>query len=307
MAEAAVIIRTVADLRAHAITTWPQPITLCIPVPEGDPLKVDLVLQGPLPVPLYLYELALLMKEATTAGGRKWWLRQIREPNGSARQAKFDVSVLFVCPHFRSDYKKRETTGRRVTQHTSCVKCTAACRFQGCVDTRDPSVAVVVTGTLIQPVKDIVHTLRTKFDRLKHGKGEILKVAAQIQVVFIFANHCLAEDAWSTVHGQEHRLFRGPLRAERQSKHIWTIYMIQNTHQGHIQPMLPCQKGMMLSYAMTKEVAELSTAGATPATIINFLTKNGQLGMLTAHKVEHIRQTVLSDVDTYSVRPKKNT
>jgi len=82
-----VIIRTVADLRAHAITTWPQPITVCIPIPDGDPLKVDLAVKISLPVSLYLYELALLMKEATTAGGRKWWFRQVREPGGSARQA----------------------------------------------------------------------------------------------------------------------------------------------------------------------------------------------------------------------------
>jgi len=305
-AQAQVIIRTVADLRAHAITTWLQPITVCIPIPEGDALKVNLESQGSLPVSLYLYELALLMKEATTAGGRKWWFRQVREPDGAARQAKFDVSVLFVCPHFRGNYKKQETTGQRVSQHVSCVKCPAACRFQGCVVTRDPSVAVVITGTLIQPVRDILLTLRTNFDRLKHGKGQILKAGGQIQVVFIFENSCLADDAETTVDGREHRLFKGKLRAECQAKHMWTVYMLQNMHQGHIQPMLPCQKGMLLSYAMTKEVAEMSSAGAPPAAIISFLTKNGQLGMLTAHKVEHIRQTVLSDLDTYTVRPKKS-
>ncbi len=87
---------------------------------------------------------------------------------------------------------------------------------------------------------------------------------------------------------------------------MWKVYMLQNTHAGHIQPMHPCQKGLLLSYAITKEVAEVSSAGATPAAIINFLTKNGQLGMLTAHKVEHIRQNVLSDLDTYTVRPKRN-
>ena len=283
-----VIIRTVADLRAHAITTWPQPITVCIPIPDGDPLKVDLAVKISLPVSLYLYELALLMKEATTAGGLKWWLRQVREPEGSVRRPNFDVSVLFMCPHFRSDYKKQETTGQRVSQHTACVRCTAACRFQGCVVTRDPSVAVVITGTLIQPVKDILLTLRKNFDRLKHGKGQILKVGGQVQVVFIFESSCLAEDAWGQVNGREHGQFRGKLRAERQSKHMWKVYMLQNTHEGHIQPMHPCQKGMLLSYAITKEVAAMSSAGATPAVIINFLTKNGQLGMLTAHKVEHI-------------------
>ena len=49
-AQAQVIIRTVADLRAHAITTWLQPITVCIPIPEGDALKVNLESQGSLPV-----------------------------------------------------------------------------------------------------------------------------------------------------------------------------------------------------------------------------------------------------------------
>jgi len=174
------------------------------------------------------------------------------------------------------------------------------------VVTRDPSVAVVITGTLIQPVKDILLTLRKNFDRLKHGKGQILKVGGQVQVVFIFENSCLADDAETTVDGREHRLFKGKLRAECQAKHMWTVYMLQHEHRGHIQPMLPCQKGMLLSYAMTKEVAEMSSAGASPAAIISFLTKNGQLGMLTAHKVEHIRQTVLSDLDTYTVRPKKS-
>ena len=56
---------------------------------------------------------------------------------------------------------------------------------------------------------------------------------------------------------------------------------------------------------MTQQVADMSAGGVRPKEIIQFLSRNGQLGMITAHKVEHIRATVLSDLDTYTVRPKK--
>jgi len=57
---------------------------------------------------------------------------------------------------------------------------------------------------------------------------------------------------------------------------------------------------------MTRQVADMCASGSKPKDIIQFLSRNGQLGMITAHKVEHIRATVLSDLDTYTVRPKRN-
>ena len=99
-------IRTVRDLLAHAITTWVQPITICLPGAEGvqgNSLKVVLCetdSKHPIPMPLFEYELELLVKEGTAAGGRKWWFRARDEPHGTMRKPKFDCSILFVCPHF---------------------------------------------------------------------------------------------------------------------------------------------------------------------------------------------------------------
>ena len=47
----------------------------------------------------------------------------------------------------------------------------------------------------------------------------------------------------------------------------------------------------------------MSAAGATPAVIINYLTRSGQGGMITASKVSNIRAAIESDISVYSVRP----
>ncbi len=70
-------IRTFADLRLRAITTWVQPISMCLPTATGGHevlLCVDDDTQS-LPMPLFEYELVRLFKEGTAAGGRKWWHR----------------------------------------------------------------------------------------------------------------------------------------------------------------------------------------------------------------------------------------
>ena len=41
----------------------------------------------------------------------------------------------------------------------------------------------------------------------------------------------------------------------------------------------------------------------TPLAIINHLTKNGRHGMISRHKVDHIRATIETDISVYSIRP----
>jgi hypothetical protein len=67
-------IRTVQDLQANAITTWVQPIKICLPAAQGvqgNSLKLTLRetdSEHPIPMPLFEYELELLFKEGTAAG-----------------------------------------------------------------------------------------------------------------------------------------------------------------------------------------------------------------------------------------------
>ena len=146
-------IRTFADLRLHAITTWVQPISICFPTAIGGHHEVLLCVRPdkqPLPMPLFENELVRLFKEGTASGGRnrKWWLRQSTSPVGTLRLARFDRSVLFVCPHYRKEYKKQETAGNRNSQHISCVECPAMCRMKGSVVKTDPSVCLIISGKL---------------------------------------------------------------------------------------------------------------------------------------------------------------
>ena len=252
-------------------------------------------------MPLFEYELELLVKEGTAAGGRKWWVRARDEPKGSMGQAKHYCSILFVCPHYRKSYKKQQTLGERESRHISCVECQAMCRLKGKVVESDPSVALIITGTLKQPVKDIVKVLRTDFDLLKHGKAEILKLGLKYQVAFVFPNYCTASDAEVQVnqvpvaHSQLKQQLKPneQLQVREQGRHHWHVYTLRNEHNGHIQPMLPCQKGMYLTYEMTKEIADMSAAGASPTTIIKFISDSGQLGLLTVQQPQNHQEKKL--------------
>jgi hypothetical protein len=297
-------IRNFADLRLHAVTTWVQPISISFPAARGahdDDLKVVLCADQSLPMPLFEYELHRLFKEGTASGGRKWWLRKTTSPIGTQRQAKFDLSVLFVCPHFRKEYKKQETVGNRNSQHISCVQCQAFCRFKGSVVTTDPSVCLIISGKLEHPVNDILRLLRTKFPPFNNIQSEILKLGRTFEVSFIFPSPCTAEDAVLCIQQANSELMPDvSVKVVQQERHLWHVSTLHNEHTGHVEPMLPCQRGLMLSFQMTQQVADMCASGSKPKEIIQFLSKNGQLGLITAHKVEHIRATVQSDLDTYT-------
>jgi hypothetical protein len=122
--------------------------------------------------------------------------------------------------------------------------------------------------------------------------------------VFVFENCCLAQDASACIQGRDHPLFEGTLSAEQQERYIFSVFKCNLKHERHICPSLPSQRGMFMSYQVTQEVADMASAGATPAAIINFLTRSGQRGMISAAKVHHLRATIQSDIDVYSsIRP----
>jgi hypothetical protein len=257
-------IRTFADLRGRAITTWVQPISICFPTATGGHNEVLLCVDDDtqsLPMPLFEYELVRLFKEGTAAGGRKWWFRKSTSPVGTQRVAKFDCSVLFVCPHYRKEYKKQETVGNRNSQHISCVQCPAFCRLKGSVVTTDPSVCLVISGKLEHPVNDILRILRTKFPPLKDIQSEILKLGRTFEVSFTFPNPCTADDATLCIQQANWELMPNvSVKLTEQSRHLWRVATLRNEHTGHIQPMLPCQRGLMLSYQMTQQVAGCTRA-----------------------------------------------
>jgi hypothetical protein len=179
--------------------------------------------------------------------------------------------------------------------------------MKGSVVKTDPSVCLIISGKLEHPVNDILRIFHTKFPPLKNIQSVILKLGRNFEVSFIFPNPCTADDAALFIQQANWELMPNvSVKLTEQRRHLWRVATLQNEHTGHIQPMLPCQRGLMLSYQMTQQVADMCASGSKPKDIIQFLTKNGQLGMITAHKVEHIRATVLSDLDTYTVRPKRN-
>jgi hypothetical protein len=222
-------------------------------------------------------------------------------PSGAVRQAKFDISVRFECPHARVKYKKKATKDTRKSKHLSCVDCPAFVRFKGCCATDDSSVALVVTAKFIQVCHDPLRQLRKEFEQLNSCvSAEIL---ASDRFAFVFQNCCQAEDAHVAVHGKEHGHFHGKLRAETQNRFIFSVYKCNLKHERHLQPCLPSQRGMYMSYAVSQEVANMAAAGAKPASIINYLTRTGQKGMVTASKVNNIRATIESDISVYSKCP----
>ena len=116
-------IRTIQDLIAHAITTWVQPIIICLPAAQGvqgNSLKLTLFetdSKRPIPMPLFEYELELLVKEGTAAGGRKWWVRARDEPKGTMRHAKYDCSMSSFQKKLQ---KARDFRGTRVQASFLC-------------------------------------------------------------------------------------------------------------------------------------------------------------------------------------------
>ena len=119
----------------------------------------------------------------------------------------------------------------------------------------------------------------------------------------MFQNCCQADDALVTVHGKQHGRFRGKLQAETQDRYVFSVFKCNLKHERHLQPSLPSQRGMYMSYAVSQEVANMVAAGAKPAAIINYLTRSGQKGMVTACKVNNVRATIESDISVYSIRP----
>ena len=298
-------VLTVADLRAHTVMEWDQDVQLSFALPGRPALVVALASNLVVPMPMFKYQLQQAVYEGTSNGGVKWWCKRVAFPCGAKRKPKFEMSIRFECPHARTHYVKQVTDSvtadSRKSKHTSCVDCPVFVRFQGS-KTSDRNVAVVVTATFKQNSTDPLRQLRNEFQSLQHCiYAEIL---GSRRFVFVFENCCLAQDASAYIQGRDHPLFQGKLSAEQQERYIFSVYKCNLKHEKHICPSLPSQRGMFMSYQVTQEVADLASAGATPAAIINFLTRSGQRGMISAAKVHHLRATIQSDIDVYSsIRP----
>ena len=147
---------------------------------------------------------------------------------------------------------------------------------------------------------DPLKTLRKEFSSLQRCK--FAEILASNKFAFIFENSCMAEDVEQDVRalqGQEHALFKGELKAVQQSLHIFSVWKLCLEHQRHLEPCLPAHRCMFLSYAMTQEVSNMAANGMTPLAIINHLTKNGRHGMISRHKVDHIRATIETDISVH--------
>ena len=116
----------------------------------------------------------------------------------------------------------------------------------------------------------------------------------------MFSSPCQAEDAEVALQNANTPIqnpdFIGALRVEMQDRHIFSVYKLNLMHEGHLKPTLPAHRGMFMSYEVTQEVSDMAAAGATPATIINYLTRCGTNGMITASKVTNIRAAIASDI-----------
>jgi len=221
-------VLTIADLRGHSITDWEQEVTMSIPFGRGDPIKVVIAPGLVVPRTMFKYQLQQAIYEGSANGGVRWWCKKVSEPCGTVRQAKFDISVRFECPHARVKYKKQSSKDTRKSKHISCVDCPAFVRFKGCCATDDSSVALVVTAKFIQVCNDPLRQLRKEFEQLNTCvSAEIL---ASDRFAFVFQNCCQADDALCTVHGKEHGRFRGKLQAETQDRYVDTTQRLAFAH-----------------------------------------------------------------------------
>jgi len=291
---------TVAALRVQSVTNWVQHVQLSVPFQRGPPMEVQLTEGTTLPKALFEYQLSRAVCQGSAAGGVKWWFEARRVPQGSSRVHGFDVSIRYMCRHARADYSKRATTNSRKSKHVACVDCPVFVRFTGAVATDCASTVVVFKAKFNRFCIDRLKVLRKEFPALCHSISQ--EILASNTFAFVFESSCLAEDA-TVLHGREHELFKGKISAIQQNLYVVCVKKLCAVHQGHLQPTLPAHRCMFLSYAMTQEVANMTAAGMTPTAIINHLTKTGQHGMISRHKVDHIRATIETDVSVYTIRP----
>jgi hypothetical protein len=288
-------VLTIADLRQQSNTNWCQDVELSFAFRRGEPLKVLMIPGLTLPKALFKYQLQQAVFEGTSITGVRWWCDKVFFPVGTERKASFDMSVRFICRHARHAYRKQAVDDSRKSKHTSCVNCQASVRFHGSKVTDDTSVAVVVTAYLKQRGNDPLTQLRTKFAALHCCiSSEIL---GSRQFAFVFSSPCQAEDAVVALQNAN------TLRVEMQDRHIFSDYKLNLMHEGHLKPSLPSHRGMFMSYEVTQEVSDMAASGATPATIINYLTRCGKNGMISASKVNNIRAAIASDISVYTTRP----
>jgi hypothetical protein len=310
------LLLTVADLRGRAIVDWEQDVHLSFAYKRGPPMIVKLVPDVTVPKAVFKYQLHQALVEGTANGGVRWWCERSHFSVGQQRQAGFDISVRFMCRHGRSQYKKQASTDGRRSKHTACVDCPAFVRFRGVKPTEDdPSIAVVISFQRIpthhsqfeHSSSNPLTELRKKFEGLSACvSAEIL---SSHQLVFLFQNACQADDALLQFIVQEDGSFLfednefGKMRAVQQRRYVFTVWKMNLRHERHVKPSHPAHRGMFVSYEMTQEVANMSAAGATPAAIVNFLTKYGQRGSISAQRVQNIRATIESDLSQFTVVP----
>lgn len=225
---------TVADVGGERITDWEQEATLSIPFGRGPPLQSVLAPGSVIPKTIFKYQLQQAVCEGSANGGVRWWCKSVEQPCGQLRQAKFDISVRFECPHARVGCKKQETKNSRKRKPVfSRVNCPAFVRFKGCRATDDPSVAVVITARFKQICNEPLSRLRMEFETLNHSiSAEILN---KKQFVFVFENSSQASDALANVHGHERECFHGKLRAEEQARFIFSVFKCNLKHERHLR------------------------------------------------------------------------
>ena len=301
------LMLSVADLRSQAIVDWEQDVHLSFHYKRAAPMKIKVEPELVVPKAVFKYELHQALVEGTSNGGVRWWCDKVDFPSGREREHPFDISIRFMCRHGRKQYQKQVSTNLRRSKHTTCVDCPAFIRFRG-QKCDDLSVAVVLTCRFEHPLRDPLDELRKKFQGLR--TCIFAEILSSHQFVFMFQSACQADDA---VHDftmiEDHRVFQfeekgyGKLRAVLQERYIFTVWKMNSRHERHLKPSHPAHRGMFMSYEVTQEVADMAAAGATPAAIINYLTRSGQRGLISAQRVHNIRATIQSDMSQFTVLP----